>query len=115
MSDSALLQPLKTTKRGRIELCGSFTTANTSAPTTPKGDGVVARSGTGTHTVTLPFKPGDAECLTVNLGGGSATNRIDITYSAGVLTITTYTSGSAADTNALRVNWRATFSTRVNL
>ncbi len=113
MSDSALLHQYQTTKRGRIELCGSFTTANTSAPTTPKGDGVAARTGTGTFTVTLPFKPGDLECITPHISGGAST--IQATYSAGVITITTYTSGSAADTSALRVNWRATFSTRVNL
>jgi hypothetical protein len=113
MSDSSLLHPLNTSKRGRIEMCGSFTTANTSAPTTPAGDGVAARTGTGTFTVTLPNKPGTLESITPHISGGAST--IDATYSAGVITITTYTSGSAADTNALRVNWRATFSTRVNL
>lgn len=113
MSDSPLLQPSNTTKRGRIDVCGSFTTANTSAPTTPKGDGVVARSDVGVFTVTLPGLYGDLECITPHISGGAST--VQATYSAGVITITTYTSGSAADTNALRVNWRATFSSRVNL
>ena len=113
MSDSALLQQQMTTRRGRVELCGSFTTAQASAPTTPVGDGVVARTGTGTFTVTLPFIPGTLESITPHISGGAST--IQATYSAGVITITTYTSGSAADTNALRVNWRATFSSRVAL
>lgn len=113
MSDSALLQQKMTTKRGRIDLCGSFTTASTSAPTTPVGDGVAARTGVGTFTVTLPFIPGTLESIIPHISGGSST--IQATYSAGVITITTYTSGSAADTTALRVNWRATFSSKVDL
>lgn len=113
MSDSALLQQQMTTKRGRIDLCGSFTTANTAAPTTPVGDGATARTDVGTFTVTLPFKPGTLECITPHISGGAST--IQATYSAGVITITTYTAGSAADTNALRVNWRATFSSRLAL
>jgi hypothetical protein len=113
MSDGVITTPKNTTKRGRIDVCGSFTTANTSAPTSAKGDGVKARTDTGTFTVTLPAKYGDAECLLVTISGGASTAQM--TYSAGVLTIITYTSGSAADTNALRVNFFATFSTRVDL
>lgn len=113
MSDSPLLQQKNTTKRGRIDVCGSFSTANTGTPTTPKGDGVAARTGVGTFTITLPAQYGDLECVLTHISGGAST--IDATYSSGVITITTYTSGSAADTNTLRVNWFATFSSRVNL
>lgn len=113
MSDSSIISPLNTSKRGRIEMCGQFTTANTSAPTSAVGDGVAARTGVGTFTITLPGKPGTLECMTPHISGGAST--IQAVYSAGVITITTYTSGSAADTNALVVNWRATFHTRVAL
>jgi hypothetical protein len=113
MSDGAFVVQKNTSKRGRIDVCGSFTTANTSAPTTPKGDGTKARTDVGTFTVTLPQKYGEAECLLVTISGGASTAQM--TYSAGVLTITTYTSGSAADTNALRVNYFATFNKSVVL
>lgn len=113
MSDSALLHLKKTHKPGRVDLCGSFTTANTSAPTTPVGDGVAARTGVGAFTVTLPFIPGSLVSIIPHISGGAST--IQATYSAGVITITTYTSGSAADTNALRVNWMATFSSKIDL
>lgn|SRR5512138_171026 len=110
---NGIFQSILTTLRGRKILGGSFTTANTSAPTSKVGDGAVARTGVGTFTVTLPKKYGTLESITPHISGGASTIQAVYSATTGVITITTYTSGSAADTNALRVNWTAIFSDRL--
>lgn len=108
MSGEGIFQSIMTTLRGRVILGGSFTTANTSAPTSPKGDGTVARTGTGVFTVTLPKKYKTCESLIPiidNAANSGVTVSAAYSSTTGVITVTVIVSAAAADTTGRTVNW----------
>ena len=109
-------QDLKTSKRSRKILTGSFVTAGTSSVTTPIGDGVPARTGVGVFTVTLPKKWGivDACMATITLAAAAASTIWSSVYdpTTGIVTIKSQTGGSAADTTGATIQWIAVLSDR---
>jgi hypothetical protein len=116
MSGEGIFYQLVTTIRGRKHSAGSFVTAGVGAVTTPKGDGVPARTGVGVLTVTLPKKFGTCESLVawLSLAAPAVATVCIGSYSptTGVITFTTQTGGAAADTTGATLNWQAVFSDR---
>ncbi len=112
MAGEGMFHALLSSLRGRTLLCGSFVTANTSAPTGKTGDGVVARASAGVFTVTLPKKFGK-EAIFCFLNNPTADDKIVpkcdhvTTSGVSVLTITVWDiSGAAAtETTGLDINW----------
>lgn len=116
MSGESIFHQLLTTKRKRITLGGSFVTANTSAPTSQVGDGVAARTGTGTFTVTLPKKYGSKIAVVATLDNAADDDKIQCrgSYNAstGVITciVRDISGAAAADSTGLSINWIGIFS-----
>jgi hypothetical protein len=116
MSANGVFTNLFTSKRNRKLLGGRFTTANTAAPTTPIGDGVAARTGTGVFTVTLGKKYSLSEGVTFSITGAAQSVSGVYDPATGVITFTVsnVSGAAAADTTGLIVSWHGIFSDRVS-
>jgi hypothetical protein len=114
MAANGIWQQLLTTLRGRKLISGSFVTNNTSSPTAANqfedAKGCVARTGVGTHTVTLPSNRKFAQgtvMASIHLGAVGAGTIAQCSYntSTGVITIVNQTGGSAADTTGATISF----------
>lgn len=109
--------PLMAADRKRVQYEGSCQLNNTSAVSLQQGDGTMARTGVGTFTVTFAEDLGTLISATAQVNAGTGDQKVGditsaVTGGVTVLTITTIDiSGAAlADLNAVRLNWRATYS-----
>jgi hypothetical protein len=111
---NGIFQQLVTTKRNRKVICGSFTTANTSAPTSQVGDLAVTRTGTGAFAITLSKKFATCECVIAQIDGYLYKCNSVYTASTGVIAVTVaaLATGTATDTTSAIVQWIAVMSDR---
>jgi hypothetical protein len=121
MSGEGIFCEIKSTKRGRKILAGSFVTANTGVPTSQLGDakGVTTRTGVGSFIVTLPKKYGECEAIVASCDNGSEDDKVlSRSYyqrtSTGILSFSVRDiSGAAAtETTGVTVNFIAVMNDR---
>lgn len=117
MSEPILTHGMLTSKRGRIEVYGSFTTNGTGAPTDPTGDGVVTRSAQGIYDVTLPVVYGKVDAIFALISEGDNPHNISIkcSFSGRVLKVHSFFGGTEADSTGNRIAWVVRFDTRADL
>ena len=95
----------KSKSAGVVMLGGSFAPAGSSAPTSPKGAGyTVARTGTGTYTLTLSKRYVDILSVTAtaqcNSAAGFSVEAGAVSVSGKTVVLRTLVSGAAADVSA---------------
>jgi hypothetical protein len=120
MSGEGIFCEIKSTKRGRKVIAGSFVTANTSVPTSQLGDakGVATRTGVGTFAVTLPKKYAECEALVASCDNGSEDDKVlsrsFYTRATGILafSVRDISGAAATETTGVTVNFIAIMNDR---
>lgn len=105
-----LFFPTKSPERELVEICGIIFPQSTSAPTSTGKGFSVARTSAGLFTITLENTYPTLVCATASLSLATPATDHHLVFdawdsSAGTITITHITGGSAADISADADNW----------